>query len=72
MLVSRHGAQAAAGLQSVHPDGAGAKVWLAIGVPLLRLRQAIRGKENTHFVARANASNRPLRTRTVGGVGAGS
>ncbi len=72
MLVSRHGVQAAIGFGAVDPDSTGAKVWLAIGVALLRLRQAIHGKENTHFVKRANALNRTLRTRTVGGVGAGN
>ncbi len=66
----RHGAQAAMGFQAVDPDFAGVEVWLAIGAPLLRLRQAIHGKENTNFVERANALNRPLRTRMVCGLGA--
>jgi hypothetical protein len=32
----------------------------------------LHGKEEENFVERANLLNRPLRTRMVGGVGAGS
>lgn len=64
--VSRHGAQAGIGFEAVDPDCTGVKVWLAIGVPLLRLRQAIQGKENTNFVARVKSLSRSLWTRTVG------
>ena len=47
------------------------KAWSALKTCGARPK-AIRTKRQNAFVERANLLNRPLRTRTVGGVGAGS